>query len=284
MTESADEFAGRAGELLASRIEHNILATVLAGVRLRPSSSSPVFAYIEDGEGVVVAAALRTPPRPMLATPMDAGTADALMDAWLERDPELPGVNAPREVARRLGRAWAQRTGGRSTFALALAMHTLDRVCDPVRPASGRLRGAGEDDRQLLIAWTRDFAREAGIGDGADAANVVDRGIDRGLLHVWDDGGPVAFVGHTPPVAHVVRIGPVYTPPERRSRGYASSAVAALSRAALDGGARRCALYTDLANPTSNRIYAALGYNRVSEWEDRAFTRSGHGASNPPPS
>ena len=35
--------------------------------------------------------------------------------------------------------------------------------------------------------------------------------------------------------------------------------------------ADRCALFTDLANPTSNRIYASIGYRPVGEWEEHAF-------------
>ena len=273
VTESADEFAARAGELLASRIGHNMLATVLAGIRARPSSASPVLVYVEDEGGLIVAAALRTPPRPMLATTMDAATVGLLMDTWLEHDPEVPGVNAPRELARSLARAWAGRTGGTTTLALSLAMHTLERVCEPSRPASGRLRPAGEDDRELVVPWMGAFTREAGVDGASDAADIVGRGIERGLLYVWDDDGLVALVGHSPAVAGVVRIGPVYTPPQLRARGYASSAVAALSRAALEGGAEQCALFTDLANPTSNRIYAALGYRRVGDWEDIRFVR-----------
>jgi predicted GNAT family acetyltransferase len=276
MTESADEFAARAGALLESRVEHNILATVLASVRRGRSGPRPAFAYVESDAGIVVAAALRTPPRQMLASVMDDATAEALIDTWLEHDPALPGVGATHEVARRIGRAWEHRTGGRATLRMSLALHTLDRVRGPSRPAAGRLRAARGEERELLAGWRRDFTLEAGVGDDAsDAAAVVAVAIERGLLHVWDDGGPVAFIGNSPAVAGVVRIGPVYTPPERRSRGYASSAVAALSRAVLDGGARQCALYTDLANPTSNRIYAALGYLRVSEWEDHAFVRPG---------
>lgn len=273
VTESPGELAVRAGELLASRIEHNVLATVLDIARGGAWSGASLFAYVESDEGDVVAAALRVPRRRMLASEMDGATADALIGAWLDRDPELPGVGAPREVARLLGRAWERRTGGRATLAVAEALHTLDRVRDPSRPASGRLRAARADDRDLLIGWMRDFSLEAGLGDGADAPDIVDRRVDRGLLHIWEDSGPVAMVGNSPSVADVVRIGPVYTPPEWRSRGYASSAVAAVSRGALGAGARRCMLYTDLANPTSNRIYAALGYRRVAEWEELAFTQ-----------
>jgi predicted GNAT family acetyltransferase len=80
------------------------------------------------------------------------------------------------------------------------------------------------------------------------------------------------MVSTNPAVAGVVRIGPVYTPPEARRRGYASSAVAAVSREALATGAHTCMLYTDLANPTSNKIYADVGYRRIAEWEERVFS------------
>jgi predicted GNAT family acetyltransferase len=67
------------------------------------------------------------------------------------------------------------------------------------------------------------------------------------------------------------RIGPVYTPPDLRRRGYASAVVAAASQAQLDAGARFCFLFTDLANPTSNRIYQAIGYEPVRDVEVYTF-------------
>jgi hypothetical protein len=49
---------------------------------------------------------------------------------------------------------------------------------------------------------------------------------------------------------------------------------AATSRRALARGARTCILYTDLLNPTSNKIYAEVGYRRVADWEELAFERA----------
>ncbi len=46
----------------------------------------------------------------------------------------------------------------------------------------------------------------------------------------------------------VSRLGPVYTPPQQRGRGWASNAVAEVSARLLDGGERVC-LFTDQANP-----------------------------------
>ena len=47
--------------------------------------------------------------------------------------------------------------------------------------------------------------------------------------------------------------------------------VAELSRQLLDDGRDYCFLYTDLANPTSNRIYIDVGYELVCESADYAF-------------
>jgi predicted GNAT family acetyltransferase len=100
---------------------------------------------------------------------------------------------------------------------------------------------------------------------------MVTTRLPRGELLVWEDTRPVCFVGVTQPVSGVVRIGPVYTPPECRRQGYAGTAVAAASRRALAAGADRCVLFTDLANPTSNKIYAEVGYERFGDWEEHEF-------------
>ncbi len=79
--------------------------------------------------------------------------------------------------------------------------------------------------------------------------------------------------------AHGARVGPVYTPPERRGRGYASNLVAAVSQAQLEAGCRSVFLFTDLANPTSNHIYQAIGYEAVRDVADWRFEP----VSPPPP-
>ena len=58
----------------------------------------------------------------------------------------------------------------------------------------------------------------------------------------------------------MVRVGPVYTPPEHRRRGYGAAVTAAASQHALDAGAVQVVLFTDLANPTSNSVYQRIGY------------------------
>ena len=93
-----------------------------------------------------------------------------------------------------------------------------------------------------------------------------------GGIAVWEvDGEPVSCAGFGSETPNGVRIGPVYTPPERRRRGYGSALTAHLTQQLLDGGRTFCFLYTDLANPTSNGIYRAVGYELVCESADLVF-------------
>ena len=82
-------------------------------------------------------------------------------------------------------------------------------------------------------------------------------------MYLWADGEPVAMAGTSGQTPNGARVGPVYTPPALRGRGYASACTAALSQLLLDEGRRFCFLYTDLSNPTSNKIYQAIGYRPV---------------------
>ena len=103
------------------------------------------------------------------------------------------------------------------------------------------------------------------IGDPlGDSESVVARPLAAGQLWVWDDDATVSMCGLSAPVAGVARVGPVFTPPERRGHGYASAMVATVSADVLAAG-HRCILYTDLDNPTSNSIYRKIGYQAVAE-------------------
>jgi GNAT superfamily N-acetyltransferase len=273
LTLDPTEFAARTERLLSERLECNVLATVLMAVLDGTrADSSPVFAYgLDDGDEARFAS-LRTPPFPWLASPLNAG-AEELVPIWLKADPEVDRVVAVSQTARAIAAAWAEHTGGTTSCAMREAMHVLDEVLDPPRPAPGELRLAEVAERSLLVAWMREFVAETGIAGGAQAESMVDASLRRAGLLVWHDGQAVSMIGVNREVAGVVRIGPVYTPPPQRRRGYAGSAVAAASRRALAQGANRCMLYTDLDNPTSNKIYAEVGYRRSADWEEIALER-----------
>jgi predicted GNAT family acetyltransferase len=272
LTRDAASFGELAGPLLTRRIELNVIATVLdQAVRGEHSQEAPLFAYGLDDRGEVAFAALRTPPWMMLASGIEPPSATELLSLWMSDDPELPGVSGEPAVAGAIAAAWQRLTGGTERVRMSAAMHVLTEVTGPARPAAGVLRSPSVGERNLLVAWEEAFVREAGVGVAGQAARTIDRRMSAGMQLVWEDERPVSTLAVTAPVAGVVRIAAVYTPPALRGRGYAGSAVAAASRRSLAAGAERCMLFTDLANPTSNRLYASLGYRRIGAWEDRVF-------------
>ena len=136
-------------------------------------------------------------------------------------------------------------------------------------------------DASVVRRWTQAFITETDPAaqpppaTGADPdgprtapaaalADAVGR-IATGCLWLWEDGGePVSMVYASPAHGGVSRISLVYTPSRLRRRGYASACVAAASAIQTDLG-HRCMLFTDLANPTSNDIYQAVGYRRCGD-------------------
>ena len=128
----------------------------------------------------------------------------------------------------------------------------------------------------MLATWAQAFHDEAigSSGPPQDYDEMAERWI-RGLgrtAYLWvDDGRPVSLAGAGGLTPSGIRIGPVYTPPELRGRGYASNLVAGVSQLLLDSGRQFVFLFTDLANPTANRIYQAIGYEAVNDIDELEF-------------
>ena len=175
--------------------------------------------------------------------------------------------DAPREFAAE----WARLGGGPAGAAMGEAMYAADAVTIPSGVA-GRLRQATHGDAPLLRVWGDEFVAEAGVT--AAPGDAIGRRIDAGSLFVWEvDGNVVSMAAVTAPQGDVSRVQLVYTPPEHRKRGYASACVATLTARELAHQGRTCMLYADLANPTSNGIYQAIGYRRVGDAVDLKFAK-----------
>ena len=273
-------FLAVAGGFLAAReAEHNLLLGIAGTIAAHPEIyAGPQLWTLHAPDGAVVGAALRTPPNQLVLSEQgDLAWTEPLVEAHLEAGERLPGVLGPTRAAAAFAARWAARTRDRTTCVMQQRIFRLDRVIPP-RPAAGVCRAAEERDRALLEAWYAAFQAEVGPGGGTDAALAVDRWL-RGagrVAYVWDDAGrPVSLAGAGGPTPTGIRIGPVYTPPDARGRGYASNLVAAISQHELDAGRRFCFLFTDLANPTSNHIYQAIGYAPVTDVDQHRFDPAG---------
>jgi predicted GNAT family acetyltransferase len=270
-------FLERAGAfLLADEACHNLLLGVpatLAASGIAPGPP-PYFAVAVDA-GLVVGAAMMIPPHRLVLSRTERPAALSVIARNVQATRARPrGVNGPVLESDQFARRWRDLTGQRYEKVMTQRIYRLEHV-RPVEGVPGRLRQATETDRPTLVRWVRAFLVEAfnEPQPPTGAEQLVERRLKGPAerLYLWDDEGPRALAGYAGPTPHGIRVGPVYTPPERRKRGYASACVAALSQLLLDRGRRFCALYADLANPTSNRIYEQIGYEPVCDVVDYRF-------------
>ena len=100
---------------------------------------------------------------------------------------------------------------------------------------------------------------------------MAERILAQNRYFLWEHRQICAMVAVAGPTPNGIRINQVYTPLELRGRGYASNLVAAVSQRMLDGGRKFCFLFTDQANPTSNKIYQQIGFHPVSDFRSWRF-------------
>lgn len=271
----ASAFLKAAGSWLASaEVENNVMLTIASSIAdgTRTLKEPAHFAAVLDGEHIDCCGS-QTPPHGMLITDGTAdGTAALAADAYAALG-RLPGVTGPRAAAAGFVKAWLALAGGRADVSMRQRLHKLDRINPDLPTVSGRLRLVDPGERDLAVEWVLAFAREA-LPDAptGDIAEGVDRHLSRGTLYFWDDGAPVTMCADAGSSGSIARINTVYTPPALRKRGYATAAVAALTRHLLGGGRRYCCLYTDLANPTSNSVYRRIGYRPVCDIDQYKFS------------
>ncbi len=274
----ARAFLDTAGPFLERReAEHNLLFGIAANLIAdpeRPMTAPPFFAAVRRN-GDVVAAALMTPPfNVVLSWTGDPKAVQALAADLGQGRVHVPGVTAPVEMARAFAAAWAEPRGQLAERTMAERIYRLERVTPPVG-VSGGTRVATPADRDLLIAWSDAFLREAlDRDDPWEPAEIVDGALRSGtrLFYLWEhDGRPVSMAGVTGPTPHGIRVGPVYTPPADRGHGFGSAVTAAASQAQLDAGRRFVFLFTDITNPTSNKIYQAIGFEPVIDIDQWSF-------------
>lgn len=211
------------------------------------------------------APALMTPPHNLTMQTVPAAAAPGLAE-WLHATGiEVPGVLAAPDAATAFAERYAALTGRGWAVAFEQGVYELRELVPPA-PVPGALRQATPDDGDLVVGWCRAFEEEVHLPYG-DEQRFRDRiTLASGGFWLWEDGGPVSLAGCGGLTPNGARIGPVYTPPEHRGRGYGSAVTAGVTRVMLTERGRTCTfLYTDLANPTSNKIYRALGYRHVTD-------------------
>lgn len=268
----ADFLASAQDWLLAREAEHNLLLGIVGSLLDSPGRyAHPIYLATLSEADDVVGCAFRTPPFKVGVTRLPEEGAELLAQDLASLYEHLPAILGPPESARAVGRAWARLRGLAIHDGTPQRIYALDRVRMPAELAKGFMRPAAPEDLDLVTGWMAEFIAETTL-QGAAPGEVATRLIGAGALALWEDGGPVAMAGFSGATPNTVRVSYVYTPGPLRGRGYATALVAHLSRYLLETRCRQCVLYTDLGNPTSNRIYMKIGYTPVADALDVLFS------------
>ena len=159
--------------------------------------------------------------------------------------------------------AWTALTGTSTETVYGLRLlECLDLRAPEGVPGSARPVRADEFDE--YFPWVQAFMTELSLPDH-DPERSARASLEHAQWWLDADGERVSVASGHAPARGVSRVGPVYTPPEHRRRGYAGAVTAAVTTAFYAAGAERVVLYTDAANPTSNAVYERIGYVHVAD-------------------
>jgi GNAT superfamily N-acetyltransferase len=274
---NATDFLAHAGSYLAKdEARYGLILGIAKAVEVMPQrygQEKPWFCSIGT-ENTINAVTIRTPPH-MVIVSYFSGDIEAvvgtIVGAVSNSFKNVPGVIGDKELANPFAKQWCRQFGVTIRDTMAQRIYRLDKVNDIV-PSPGRFRVATMADNELVQKWFRSFHIDIGAEARGEPMNDVTIAVKDSRVFLWENGRPVSMALKTRPTDRGMSVGGVYTPPELRGKGYATSCVAELSRNILQSGKGFCTLYTDLANPTSNSIYIKIGYAPVCDSVEYTFT------------
>jgi len=216
----------------------------------------------KDDFDQLVASAIYVDSKALFLAVMAPDCACALARHLRDHDVRLTGVIGRRDVLA----AFTESYSLPFSVHVNLMLYQLMRAPDFGR-ASGEARVATMNELDLLVDWHRAFEIEvAMITVPTPLVERVTRRILDGQLMLWMDAGkPVTMAGANALPAASARIGPVYTPIALRGRGYAQAVTAAASAQVQCDSPRTVFLFTDAANPASNKAYQRIGFVHIAD-------------------
>ncbi|PNE43487.1 GNAT family N-acetyltransferase [Streptomyces noursei] len=270
LTEDLDHFFTRAGSFLHSQPAlHTLPLTLTETVRIcgphAYGPEAPVLGFLEQA-GKARATLFRAPPHRLNLTPLTAEDADTLAAYLADLDHQLPGVYADHDTATVFSDAWHRHTGALPTLHERQCLYRLGTLTPPRQVPEGHARVASERDREEVARLYQGFSESYGEPPSRDPQQWADTRIAARGITLWEapDGTPLAMVGVNPLVAGQIRLAIAYTPKHLRGRGYATAALAEVTRVALAAEPKDVLLFTNLANPTTNALVQRLGYRPVT--------------------
>ncbi len=266
--DSIHTFMNEAGPLLyKDEATHGLMLGLCEMLKVTQPKVQPVLLRIVENS-TTVATALQTPPKNLILSYASPPQLQLVVEYLGKNKISIPGVVGPSEESETFADLWSNATTKKAELGMGQKIYKLEKVDFPDGVA-GEMKVAQDSHLDLVTEWLIAFAKESLPPSEQAEAPLIEmakNAVEKKEVHIWFvDGHPVSMARCSRPTANGVSVNAVYTPPIRRKNGYASAVVAHLSQKILDSGKYFCVLYTDLANPTSNKIYQEIGYRFVKD-------------------
>ena len=261
-------------QLLEHEKENNLFVGLLKTISENKELQAPdhLWFTVEDNDGIQLAG-WRTPPFPygLWAPTMETTRAlECFLDFLMTEKMEVTGTVGKPAVADSFAALAMPRFKFENYFTMNQGIFEFLEV-DPELLERGTIRPVTMDELELLTDWMIAFRIESLNLEPlrSETGKKLQVEIENGSYFFYEEDGKVlSTVAMARPMVNGISVNMVYTPPEYRKKGYATSCVALLTQKLLNDGWKFTALITDLDNPTSNSIYQKIGYKKVGESKD----------------
>ncbi|MCG7344535.1 GNAT family N-acetyltransferase [Sporosarcina sp. ACRSL] len=268
--EDAERFAKVAEPIIAKKEDvYSLFYGVLQAIKAK-KYENPFMAAVMEGEEVLVLLQM-TPPHPLNLIIVDESRAEELID-FIIRELRgnliaVPSVISVKKWALSFAKAWEQITGETQKLLMDQGLYRLDKIEESLEMSPGNWRFATKADAPLIENWFALFEEDTNIGKTAPELikEKVASFIEAQEIFLWENEGKVvSMMKKARPTENGVTVSFVFTPKEERKKGYARTMVAHGSKELLKDY-KFCVLYTDMMNPTSNKIYQEIGYKHIAD-------------------
>lgn len=214
-----------------------------------------------------------TPPFPLNLVLVHEDEADyfinELVNGLVQQSLHIPGVFGQKELVEKVALEWAKVTHTKATIIMKEGLYRLDQVAEDLTMSKGNWRIAEQKDIRFLENAIKCFEEDALVKPTTPQKQLHEKTVNM-ISHkevfLWEvDGEIVSIMKKSRPTTNGVTVSLVFTPRDKRKKGYARTCVATCSKELLKEY-KFCTLYTDLLNPTSNKIYKEIGYHQIAEF------------------
>ncbi|MGN7386952.1 GNAT family N-acetyltransferase [Sporosarcina sp. SAFN-015] len=232
--------------------------------------ADPYMAAVMEGEDVLALMQM-TPPHPLNLVLVGESRKDEVIDLIVRElrgnSIAVPSVISLKQWAKSFANAWENETGETQKLLMDQGLYRLDEVEETLEMSPGSWKYATDADAPLIEKWFALFEEDTNLDRTSPdiIREKVSAFLEAREVFLWEDEGKVvSMMKKSRPTTNSVTVSLVFTPKEERKKGYARTMVAQGSKELLKEY-EFCVLYTDMMNPTSNKIYKEIGYKHIAD-------------------